>query len=70
MSEKKERAIRLKTMDDVRVEMARVYTDARRAKLAPESASKLVYILGQVGRVIEGAALEDRIKALEEKAQS
>jgi hypothetical protein len=66
----KKRAIRLKTMDDVRVEMARVYSDARRNSLAPENASKLVYILAQVGRVIEGVGLEDRIKALEAKASS
>lgn len=64
------RAIRLKTMDDVRVEMARVYSDARRNNLAPEAASKLCYILSQVGRVIEGVGLEDRIKALEAKAQT
>jgi hypothetical protein len=62
------RAIRLKSMDDVRVEMARVYTDARQKRLEPQEASKLVYILSQIGMVIEGSALEKRISELEKRA--
>lgn len=58
------RAIRLKTMNDVRVEMARVYSDARRKTIEPEAGSKLIYMLGQVGRVIEGSDLERRIDEL------
>jgi hypothetical protein len=55
-------------MDDVRVEMARVYTDARQKRLEPQEASKLVYILSQIGMVIEGSALEKRISELEKRA--
>lgn len=62
------RAIRLKSMDDVRVEMARVYTDARQKRLEPQEASKLVYILSRIGMVIEGSALEKRISELEKRA--
>ncbi len=62
------RAIRLKTLNDVRVEMSRVYSDARRNQIPTDQASKLVYVLSQVGRVIEGSTLEDRIAALESKA--
>ena len=61
------RAIRLKTIDDVRVEMARVYSDARRNSLAPESASKLVYILGQIGKTIEGSEFNKRMEELEKR---
>jgi hypothetical protein len=61
------RAIRLKSMDDVRVEMAHVYTDARQKRLEPEKASKLIYMLTQVGQIIEGGVLERRIKELEGK---
>ena len=62
------RAIRLKTLNDVRVEMTRVYSDARRNQIPTDQASKLVYVLSQVGRVIEGSTLEDRLAALEAKA--
>lgn len=65
---RKGRAIRLKTMDDVRVEMAHVYTDARQKRLEPEKASKLIYILAQIGTVIEGTDLAKRIAELEKRA--
>ncbi len=64
------RAIRLKSLNDVRVEMSRVYSDARRNQIPTDQASKLVFILSQAGRVIEGSTLEDRLKALEAKANS
>lgn len=64
---RKGRAIRLKSMDDVRVEMAHVYTDARQKRLEPEKATKLIYILAQIGTVIEGSALEKRISELEKR---
>ena len=62
------RAIRLKTLNDLRVEISRVYSDARRDQIPVDKASKLVYILSQAGRVIEGSTLEDRLAALESKA--
>ena len=65
---RKGRAIRLKTMDDVRVEMAHVYTDARQKRLEPEKATKLIYILSQIGTVIEGTDLAKRIAELERRA--
>jgi len=50
------------------VEISRVYSDARRNQIPTDQASKLVYILSQAGRVIEGSTLEDRLAALESKA--
>jgi hypothetical protein len=55
-------------MDDVRVEMAHVYTDARQKRLEPEKATKLIYILSQIGTVIEGTDLAKRIAELERRA--
>lgn len=60
------RAIRLKTMDDVRMEMARVYTDARRGNVLPEAGSKLIYMLSQVKQVIEGTDLRRELEALKD----
>lgn len=61
------RSYRLKTMNDVRVEMARVYSDARRKQIEPETASKLTYILGQIGKVIEGGSFEERMREIEKR---
>jgi len=53
--------IHLKTARDVRVEMAKVYRDARQGRLDPRSACQLVYMLGEVRRAIETTLLEAKL---------
>ena len=43
----------LKTLDDVRLEMARVYRDARSGKIDTADGSKLIYMLSCIGKTIE-----------------
>lgn len=58
----------LNSLDGVRREMARVYRDAEEGRRDTSEASKLVYILGQIGKVLELVEIESRLKALEAKA--
>ena len=60
--------IRLTTVDEIRVEMAKVYREARRGKLPTEEATRLVYVLTQIVKVHEMAVIERRIAALEQAA--
>lgn len=57
--------IDLKTIDDVRVEMARVYRDARAGRIEAQQGTRLVYMLSQIGKLIESAEIEKRLEALE-----
>ena len=57
--------IDLKTIDDVRVEMARVYRDMRAGRIEASEGTKLAYVLGQLGKLIESGELEKRLEALE-----
>ncbi|MCW5645145.1 MAG: hypothetical protein KIT63_23840 [Rhodoferax sp.] len=56
--------VRLHTVDDIRVEMARVYRDVRGKRLTPTDGAKLIYMLSQVARVAEVARVEQRIDAV------
>ncbi|MGZ8927327.1 MAG: hypothetical protein ACXW03_02600 [Methylobacter sp.] len=58
---------KLDTLQDVRREMAKLYREARSEVIDPATASKLVWVLQAVGKVIEGSDLEKRIEALEAK---
>ena len=58
---------KLDTLADVKSEMARVYREARSQSIDISDASKLTYMLGQIGKVIEGSDLENRIEQLEAK---
>jgi hypothetical protein len=58
---------KLDTLNDVRREMAKVYREARTGILEVTDASKLTYMLGTIGKVIEGSDLEKRIELLEGK---
>lgn len=58
------RSFRLKSMNDVRVEMARVYSESRRKQIDLETAKGQIYMLSQVGRIIEGSDLERRVDEL------
>ena len=54
-----------KTIDDVRVECARVYRDMRANRIEMADGTKLVYVLSQLGKLIEAGEYEKRLEALE-----
>lgn len=55
----------LKTIDDVRLEMAKVYRDMKSQKIPTHDGTRLVYVLGQIGKMIELHDIEKRIELLE-----
>ena len=55
----------LRTLDDVAVELARLYRRAERGRIPTADASRLAYILTSLGKVIEAGAIESRLTALE-----
>ena len=59
------REIHLKTVDNVRLEMAKVYRDMRRGVVDTGDGSKLVYVLAQIGKMIELHEFEARLNILE-----
>lgn len=59
------REIHLKTVDNVRLEMAKVYRDMRRGVVDTGDGTKLVYVLGAIGKMIELHELETRLDLLE-----
>jgi len=59
--------IKLATIDDCRREMARVYRDARTARIDSQDASRFVYILSQIGKLIELSDIEKRLEILEDQ---
>lgn len=59
------RSSQLRTLEDVRIEMSRVYRGMRRGKVETQDGTRLVYVLGQVGRVIEADKLNGRVEAIE-----
>lgn len=59
--------LKLATIEDCRREMARVYRDARTGKAETADASRLVYMLTSIAKMIEVGQLEERLNALEEK---
>jgi hypothetical protein len=61
--------IRLHTADDVRVEMARVYREMRGGNLDMKKGCSLVYVLGQIGKLIEVSIVEKRIEQLEKTVE-
>jgi hypothetical protein len=58
--------IDLKSIDDIRLEMARVYREMRAGSIEPATGTKLVYVLSAMGKLIELHDIEKRIEALEE----
>lgn len=59
--------LKLATIDDCRREMARVYRDARTGQTETADASRLVYMLTSIAKMIEIGQLEQRLNALEGK---
>lgn len=57
--------IHLKTLDDVRLEMAKVYRGMKTRKIDTQDGTRLTYVLAQIGKLIESSKIADRIEALE-----
>ena len=56
---------RLETLQDCKREMAKVYRESRSQLIDVGDASKFVFMLGAVGKLIESSDMEKRIEALE-----
>lgn len=59
------RQIKLVTVMDCKREMARVYRDSRQGRIDIQDGTRLVYMLAQIGKLIEVSELEKRIETLE-----
>tara|TARA_B110000977_G_scaffold196719_1_gene277688 strand:+ start:109 stop:396 length:288 start_codon:yes stop_codon:yes gene_type:complete len=62
--------IDLKHIDDVRLEMAKVYRDMKQQKIPAQDGTRLVYVLTQIGKMIELHDIEKRVELLEVKNES
>ena len=61
--------LKLKTMDDVKSELARLYRDGKAGRRDIADVSKLANVLSIIGRLIEGVELARRVEQLEEGAK-
>ena len=61
------RRIDLSTLRDVRLEMAKVYRRMDRGDIEESAATKRVYILAEIGKIITVAELERRVLELEDR---
>ena len=59
------RRIRLGTVDDVRVEMARVYREMRSQKLDASLGGKFIWVLATLAKVTEASTFERPLAAHE-----
>lgn len=57
--------IPLSCLRDVRLEMSKIYRLSRAGKLESQELSRLVFALGQIGKIIELETFEQRIERLE-----
>jgi hypothetical protein len=62
--------IHLKTIDNIRLEMAKVYRDMRSQKIPTHDGTRLVYVLAQIGKMIELFYIEKRLEKLETKSET
>jgi len=58
---------KLDSLTDIKREMAKVYRESRSERIDTVTATKLVWMLQAVSKVIEGSDLEKRIEALENR---
>ena len=58
--------IHLKSIDDIRLEMARVYREMRSNTIETQDGTRLVYVLAAMGKLIELHEIETRITKIEE----
>ena len=61
------RKAQLNSLEGVRREMARVYREAEAGKRDTADASKLTFMLGQIGKILELTEIERRVDALENR---
>lgn len=64
------KSLPLTRMGHIRHEMAKVYREARNSRIDLGDATKLVFILQALGRIIEGSELEARIEKLEQAQEA
>jgi hypothetical protein len=57
--------INLSSLDDVRLEMAKVYRDMRGNQIDTSDGSRLVYVLGQLAKLHEMVEVAKRLASLE-----
>lgn len=57
---------KLRSIDDVRLELGRIYRDAKTNRRPVGDATKLAFILQILARLIEGSDIEARLAKLEE----
>ena len=57
--------VKLDTLHDIRREMAKIYREARSGLIDNQDATKQVWILSAIGKVVVESDLEKRIEALE-----
>ncbi|MCW5664030.1 MAG: hypothetical protein KIT35_09365 [Piscinibacter sp.] len=60
----------LKSIDDVKAELARLYREGKAGRRAIGDVSRLANVLGILGRLIESEDLAARIEALEAEAMA
>jgi hypothetical protein len=58
----------LTSLEGVRVEMSRIYREMEAGKRESQEGSRLVYVLTQIGKVLELTEIERRLIVLEERA--
>ena len=58
--------IDLKSIDDVRLEMAKVYRSMKSGGMVSSDGTRLVYVLAQIGKMIELHEVEKRLSILED----
>ncbi len=56
----------LRTLDDVKAELARLYREGKSGQRDIAGVSKLANVLSIMGRLIEGAEIAQRVEALED----
>jgi len=59
------RRLDLKKMIQVRREMALTYREVRNGSVSTTDGAKLIFMLAQIGKMIQDAELERRLRALE-----
>ena len=62
--------IPLKSIGDVRVEMAKVYRGMKKGAIQMQDGTRLVYVLASIGKLIEVHEIERRVRALETQQQN
>ena len=62
------RKAQLNTLEGVRRELARIYREAESGKRDTADASRLTFMLGQIGKLLELTEIERRLTAVEGRA--